>query len=753
MIGMAKLLVGGDGTRVPFQSPMMRPQISYSVRDDLDDMYARLQMPWDDADAVDRGERIGVLRGCLQLAVRHSSLPKRIFLRGVTCSDTIACNSGSFADVFSGTYHGSRVALRTLRVNDGRSAEEREGLLKAFCRETLLWSALSHDHIVPFLGVCDNIFTSSMCMVLPWMETDMTNLLRIIRAGGELSSEQSLLNIQTWLFHIGSGLNYLHDMGIVHGDLHGSNVLVDASGHARLTDFGMSTLAEAMGNAYGSLHGGGAAHFRAPELIDPEELLANGDLLPEDVNDDRIHCRPSKRSDMFALACIFVELYTGKRPIPHDPGARRISQDPSDFHIQMRILNGHRALRPSLVEGGIMSDPMWSLTTLCWHQKPHLRPSAAFAVQALAAILRDVQATPHRARQLPTEIWEEIIDRLNHRPSLCACIRVCHAWTPRSRYHLLANVTLSTSAAFFSFSGLLRSSSHLSDCVRHLMVTSTGGVQRWLLDAHGLPAMKNLESLELRDITLGWYIGNRFLEGTRLRPAHLVVRNVVPTHAYDVTRIVRVTQPTKLTWEHMVPGCPIPSSSQTAAANNPIFKWSRMKPLTIQALWSDLVSIIVRTWRATSFNSLMEAVSVCLKSFVAEELDVELRAPSRTIWHDVVDMFKRICMYNRDSRVFISMDLGHTGDGCPNMITLCGDILQPLDHCSTSGSVTHQSLNVSISPKSMPTSFAMALLLSCFPPCDLHTLKLKVSLSLTDGIMDEWQCVDESIAEHPHFSS
>lgn len=65
---------------------------------------------------------------------------------------------------------------------------------------------------------------------------------------------------------IAEGLAYLHDAGVVHGDVKAENVLVGDDFHALLCDFGLSRMVDA--RTHTSLAGTGSLRWQAPELMD-----------------------------------------------------------------------------------------------------------------------------------------------------------------------------------------------------------------------------------------------------------------------------------------------------------------------------------------------------------------------------------------------------------------------------------------------------------------------------------------------------
>jgi serine/threonine protein kinase len=108
----------------------------------------------------------------------------------------------------------------------------------------------------------------------------------------------------------------LHDMGLVHGDVHPGNVLASASGRVTLIDFGLARAVHEPGDP---LPRGGVLGFFDPWHA--RALLARTRPPP-----------PSYESDLYSLGAVVYQLLTGAPyldlSIEKDEALRQIAEDP-----------------------------------------------------------------------------------------------------------------------------------------------------------------------------------------------------------------------------------------------------------------------------------------------------------------------------------------------------------------------------------------------------------------------------------------
>jgi serine/threonine protein kinase len=141
---------------------------------------------------------------------------------------------------------------------------------------------------------------------------------------------------------IARGLDSLHNAGIVHRDVKPSNVMIDLSGNAAVTDFGL-----AKGRAYTA-------------LTRPGQVMGTLDYIaPELIREERA----SPASDIYALGCLVYECLTGEPPFakrgifgvavahldsaPADPAAAREDVPDEVGWVVLRALDKDPARRPS----------------------------------------------------------------------------------------------------------------------------------------------------------------------------------------------------------------------------------------------------------------------------------------------------------------------------------------------------------------------------------------------------------------------
>ncbi|KAF8150405.1 kinase-like domain-containing protein [Mycena galopus ATCC 62051] len=304
-----------------------------------------------------------------KLSTSCDILPSSIFITGVRGKDQYPTFGGGYADVYRASYGNQIVALKYirdihfLRGSDSRRIRLVSSQLSKFCREALLWKQLNHPHVLPFLGIDGDSFPSPLGIVSPWMEHG-TVINYLEKNGRE--------NVDRLLSEIAQGLQYLHSSGIVHGDLRGTNILINEDWSACLADFGLSIFSDVTASM--STSRGGSTYWMAPELLNPGQ--------------DKFARTPA--SDIYAFGCVCLELYTGRPPFA----------DLLEGGALLKVIKGERPERPSGPHE--MSDVLWQHVTTYWSDKPSTRPTIAWPP------LKSSRAFSPRSSKLREYFWHFI---------------------------------------------------------------------------------------------------------------------------------------------------------------------------------------------------------------------------------------------------------------------------------------------------------------------------------------------------------
>ncbi|KAG1719350.1 kinase-like domain-containing protein [Suillus lakei] len=262
---------------------------------------------------------------------------------------------GAFANVFKCECKQPtgpiKVAVKVLRF---RISQEE---LEKFHREIKIWAVLEHDHIVRLLGTAREFGSSpAPALVFPWFEI---TLRRIIEEQGASLSIESKLHL---LLGTASGLEYLHGLDIVHGDITSSNVLVDIQAgkyRAYLTDVGLATV---LGGRLSNRIQGSSVRLDAIRWTAPE--LLNGGS-------------PTKENDMYSFGYVMFHVLTLDIPW------HTIIEDCTVLEKSRR---GECISRPAASDSPDVTTARWNEVRKCWSTVVS-RPSASMVIDFLKSEL------------------------------------------------------------------------------------------------------------------------------------------------------------------------------------------------------------------------------------------------------------------------------------------------------------------------------------------------------------------------------
>ena len=209
--------------------------------------------------------------------------------------------SGGMSSVYRArdTVLERRVALKVL--HDHFSADPE--YVERFRREARAIARLNHPNIVTVIDRGE--FEDRQFIVFEHIPGE--NLKEVVEREGQMPVPQAL----ELTHQIARGLAFAHEHGVVHRDVKPQNVLLDESGTAKVTDFGIA------------------------RSLDPgEELTQTGTLLgtSDYIAPEQASVQPvDARTDQYSLGVLLYELLTGEVPYPADSfmaAAMRHLRDP-----------------------------------------------------------------------------------------------------------------------------------------------------------------------------------------------------------------------------------------------------------------------------------------------------------------------------------------------------------------------------------------------------------------------------------------
>ncbi|KAJ7607025.1 kinase-like domain-containing protein, partial [Mycena polygramma] len=297
-----------------------------------------------------RSRRRRLFKALVRLSSESRLHPQCFTLKGLAQGRLVA--GGSFGDVYKGWLENHYVAVKMMRVFE---ESDIGALLKEFGREALIWRQFCHPNLLPFFGLY--YFQQRLCLVSPWMNNGH---IRAFLKTETCSPSRHL----SFILDIALGLEYLHEQGVVHGDLKGDNIFVTPSHRACIADFGFSSIITSESSIQFSNSSkpspGGTICYQAPELH------RGG--------------RHDPCSDVYSFACVAYEILTGNPPFP---------ELRTDGAVINAVLEGCRPSRPESCSLPSL-DGLWNLLQRCWNEEPATRPTAAELVKQLMG--PDIQA-------------------------------------------------------------------------------------------------------------------------------------------------------------------------------------------------------------------------------------------------------------------------------------------------------------------------------------------------------------------------
>jgi serine/threonine protein kinase len=193
---------------------------------------------------------------------------------------------GGMGQVFKAVHNvmGRQCAVKVLPIEKSTELSR-----DSFAREIRLQAGLDCPYVV-------RAFDAGQDGNVHYLVTEYvpgTDLRKLVRRGGALSMNHAALVIS----QAARGLQYAHDLGLVHRDVKPGNILVTPEGHAKVSDIGLAAWSMGLDD-----------DPRAGKIVGTADYLS-----PEQIRNPR---SIGPASDLYSLGCTLYYTVTGKVPFP-----------------------------------------------------------------------------------------------------------------------------------------------------------------------------------------------------------------------------------------------------------------------------------------------------------------------------------------------------------------------------------------------------------------------------------------------------
>ncbi|KAJ4776941.1 ACT-like protein tyrosine kinase family protein [Rhynchospora pubera] len=249
--------------------------------------------------------------------------------------------SGSYGDLYRGTYCSQDVAIKILKPERINMDMQRE-----FAQEVYIMRKVRHKNVVQFIGACTK--PPSLCIVTEFMAGG--SVYDYLHKQKGVFKPPALLRVA---IDVSKGMNYLHQNNIIHRDLKTANLLMDENEVVKVADFGVARVKAQSGVMTAET---GTYRWMAPEVIE--------------------HKPYDHKADVFSFGVMLWELLTGKIPYEYLTP------------LQAAVGVVQKGLRPTIPKNA--NPKLAELIEKCWQQDSTKRPDFAEILEILQHLSKEV---------------------------------------------------------------------------------------------------------------------------------------------------------------------------------------------------------------------------------------------------------------------------------------------------------------------------------------------------------------------------